>query len=659
MSPDRTHPAETTPHTDPVDVLLISMPFGPLKLPSIGLGLLKASLPPLGISGKCLYLGIDFAREIGPTTHTDITGHPEQCLIGEWIFAGALFGEDARLEARFIDEVLRDGVRSYRDWPSIDEHMIETLVKARRRAPSFIAACAAKVLAYRPRIVGFTSVFQQHVASLALAKRLKQLSPETTILFGGANCEGPMGNELVRQFGFVDAVLSGEGDRVFPDLVTRILNREPVDDLPGVYTPATSRTKGPYPNAPAVRDMDALPIPDYDDFFEQWLPLEREYPQYEAQLPFETSRGCWWGEKHHCTFCGLNGIDMIFRRKSAERALDELRYLVKKYPGCAVMTVDNILDMKYLKDFIPQLAREGLDLELFYEVKSNLKKEQIRLLRDAGIRTIQAGVESLSTPVLDLMRKGVSALQNVQTLKWSKELGVKSFWNILWGFPGEAPEEYERVARLLPWLFHLRPPHYAGPVRLDRFSPYFEEASSFGFTEVTPYLAYSLVYPFDPAAVKNIAYYFTARFPGSVPPKTYTAAVDAQIAEWRSVHAESDLFSTDDGKTLQIFDTRPAAQRPLTELSGLERALYEACDGIRSITRLQDVAQNECEKELAAQDIEAVLKPLVDSGLMLREGGKYLSLAIPVGTYTPNKKVLARFLAVTLAQPAHAVAAGS
>ena len=80
---------------------------------------------------------------------------------------------------------------------------------------------------------------------------------------------------------------------------------------------------------------------------------------------------------------------------------------------------------------------------------------------------MQPGIESLIDDVLKLMRKGVSALHNVQLLKWCKEIGVKPHWNVLWGFPGEPAAEYERLARVVPWLRHLPPPRGFGPIRLN------------------------------------------------------------------------------------------------------------------------------------------------------------------------------------------------
>ena len=126
-------------------------------------------------------------------------------------------------------------------------------------------------------------------------------------------------------------------------------------------------------------------------------------------------------------------------------------------------------------------AESDLEVELFYETKANLKKEQVRALRDAGVTQIQPGIESFSDSVLTLMRKGVTGLQNIQLLKWCTELVVRPYWNVLWGFPGEPAADYERMANIVPLLTHLAPPIGFGGLRLDRFSPNFFDAASLGF----------------------------------------------------------------------------------------------------------------------------------------------------------------------------------
>jgi len=291
-------------------------------------------------------------------------------------------------------------------------------------------------------------------------------------------------------------------------------------------------------NTTSIEDLDTLPIPDYDDYFAQ-LRSSSLTGEERPSLLFETSRGCWWGEKQHCTFCGLNGATMTYRSKSPKRAMDELLYLTNRYPGCKVNAVDNILDMKYFRTFIKELAANQYNFGLFYEVKANLKKEQLKLLKQAGIHTLQPGIESLSDNVLKIMKKGVSALQNIQLLKWCRELDVKPVYNIIWGFPGETLNDYLDTINLIPSITHLTPPVGLGSIRIDRFSPNFTSHTELGFGELTPCPAYGFVYPFEDHILSNLAYYFTADYKniGS----SLTPKLSDEIRDWQQSYKDSEL----------------------------------------------------------------------------------------------------------------------
>jgi ribosomal peptide maturation radical SAM protein 1 len=620
-------------HTQPHDVVLISMPFGILESPSIALGLLKGTLAPLGISVSALYFTLPFAEIIGTSIYQSIANGKigSTNLLGEWIFAEALFDATTLDKEGYINTVLRGAGSSTHKRPAVlSEAEIAHILRLRERVNDFLDACVEQVLAQKPKIVGLTSVFQQQVASLAMARRLKAAAPDVFIMMGGANCEGAMGAEMVHQFPFIDAVVSGEGDIVFPKLVQRILQGKGFFDLQGVYTRKSlgllSNT-GRHSTAPSPRRMDDLPYPDFDDFFEQ-VQASQFHDELRISVPYETSRGCWWGEKNHCTFCGLNGSTMMYRSKSAQRALDELIYLTSRYPGHQVSVVDNILDMKYFKDFVPMLANLSLDTRLFYEVKANLKKEQVQLLHDAGIVTIQPGIESLSSKVLTLMRKGVKGLQNIQLLKWCSEIGIDPMWNMLWGFPGEPAEEYTKMAEMIPLLSHLPPPGAMIRIRLDRFSPNFDAAEEFGFTHVTPYPGYSYIYPFAPEHLANLAYFFTYEYRDPQEIQNYAMPVTEAIKQWQSNANKEHLLMVEKGTSLLIFDWRHVAKQRLTVLTGLQKDLYLFCDSIRSNRHLQDFVKEHATDEEIQQDPEALLQPLIEQGLMICDGASYLSLAI-------------------------------
>lgn len=412
-----------------------------------------------------------------------------------------------------------------------------------------------------------------------LSEAIKKRWPEIPILFGGANCEGPMGLETVRQFTCVDYVVSGEADCVITELVSGLLEgRAP--SVEGVYsksTPPSCDNEG-LTNAPSIQNLDDLPIPDFTEFYERYV----NSPSLEGLTPrviFESSRGCWWGQKKHCTFCGLNGLGMAFRSKTPERVLQELIGLTTCYPGSQVTVVDNILKMEFFRSVLPQLAEQQLPIQLFYEIKSNLRRDQVAQLRSAGITEVQPGIESFSDHVLELMRKGVTGLQNIQLLKWCEEYGILPRWNFLYGFPGEEPGEYAWMASVLPLLEHLQPPTSAVPIRLDRFSPNFDNAKEFGFASVEPAPAYRFIYPeVDEAARQNLAYFFAYDYTDGRTPRTYTAELRMAVDQWKDAAQSSHLVGFNTSRGLLIFDTRRVATKEFHLLEGVSASLYNYLD---------------------------------------------------------------------------------
>jgi len=612
--------------------MLISMPFGPLLSPSLGLSLLKEMLP--GVRAEIRYLTLSLAQVIGPQLYLEISTHraARHSLVGEWIFSRALFKGEAGQDDKddkdedYVERVLRCQIPGA---PGYSQETIRGILRARDMAGSFVDSCVEQVLLRSPRIVGFTNLHHQQVASLALARRLKEAAPGTFMVLGGSGCDGPSGPELIRQFQFVDAVVVGEGELAFPELVQRVLVGQSCSGLQGVRS-RDSRTVGadPADAAPGVAHLDDLPVPDLSDYFEQ-LEQARLGDSYQPELCFEMSRGCWWGEQHHCRFCGINGPDIAFRRKSSGRVLKELTTLLERYPGRRIFVVDSNLSMDFFDDLIPSLAAEPPDGELFLQVRSTLSKGQLQLLRDAGVGEIQSGVESLSTEVLRLMHKGVTALQNIQLLKWCKEADIPLSWLMIWGIPGEPVEEYQRLAKLIPWLTHLPPPAWGQPLRLDRFSPYFDHCDELGIDIGECLPAYRYVYPLDEDVVANLARSFTFEYHDGRDVAEYAEPVARAVQVWREVNGHSDLRYIDSNGTLLIWDFRPSAVRPITSLSGVQRAIFLACSEICSLAKLERVAEETTGKATDPATVPELLQPLIDQGLVLKQGGSVLNLALP------------------------------
>lgn len=353
----------------------------------------------------------------------------------------------------------------------------------------------------RPTIVGITSSFQQNLAAVAVARRVKEIAPATCVVMGGANVASPMGDELAQLFPWIDYFFSGEADVEFPTFCERLLGD-------GVRPQSRVFLCAP------VSDMRVVSTPDFTDYFKSLRHFQKR-GRLPASLPdfvtMETSRGCWWGQKHHCTFCGLNGEGMDFRKKTAGRVLDEIHQIKDRWGTDRFHFADNIMPMTVFNDLLPALADWPEHPRLFFEVKANLRDEQLALMRRGGIDAIQPGIEALSTHLLQLMRKGVSALQNVALLRSSRSNGIAVLWNLLYGFPGERIEDFTATLALLPKLEHFSPPSGLHQVIVDRFSPYHFDHETLGIGSIAPFPSYATIYP-TTADLSKIGYHFESDF---------------------------------------------------------------------------------------------------------------------------------------------------
>jgi ribosomal peptide maturation radical SAM protein 1 len=622
------HEYDSAPQASTLRVALVGMPFGTeVNAPSIQLGLLKAIAERAGFSTDTYHLTLDLAQFLTAPFYNELCLHRGH-MTGEWLFAVAAFGassDDETFFAAFPEEV---------EWfKRLGKSEADVSALRHEILPRFIEDCLNGVDWGQYRVVGFSSTFQQNVASLALARRIKERHPGTLIVFGGANLDGEMGPEYVRAFPFIDCAVVGEADQIFPELLRCLDSGKPLPDLPGLAmnTPEGVRFSG---QSVPVRNLDALPTPIYDEFFARArrLGLFKE-GQRVASLPVESSRGCWWGAKHHCTFCGLNAQGMTFRSKTSQRFFAELDELVRKYGISSFLPTDNIVDMKYLKDFFTTISAARTDYQFFYEVKANLTREQIRGLYLGGVRSIQPGIESLSTHVLKLMRKGCTMLQNVRLLKWCRYYKIIVYWNLIWGFPGETEEDYHRELEVLKCLSHLQPPTSISRIWVERFAPYFSDRANFPIREVRPEASYRYVYP-PHVDLEKVAYFFDYVMDQTVPADTHKPTQE-WVQEWQrrwSSDEPDTLVYRRLSDTMFIDDHRGPGQGRRHTLRGAWALAYEYCSETpRTVPQiLEHVEQAAVGFPMAEWELLAGLEGFCQEQLMVSEDGHYFSLALPL-----------------------------
>lgn len=613
--------------SEQAQVAFVNMPFSYSKYPSIQLGTLSALLKSKGVPVDCHHLNVRFAHKIGVPLYEMIC--EKRALFGEWLFSYLLFRDNPkRAEYPRVFKPVFEQVAQESGHPiSFFEDM------ATRTAPQFLTWAMTAIDWGQYKLVGFTSTFDQNVASLTLAKLIKDLYPHVKIVFGGANYDGEMGMEYFRAFSFIDYVVVGEGEEVVPALVRHVLEEKSEAVPNGVIFREQGQIRFT-PNTALFADFVKTGPPDYDDYYHLLAELGDAAQGLDRILLYEGSRGCWWGEKHHCTFCGLNAQSMKFRAKSPDQAAREMTALSSRYDTTRFRLVDNIIDMKYVENLFGQFAAAHCDLDVFIETKSNLQKSQIRTLAVGGVKCMQPGLESLSLPQLKAMDKGVTPMQNIVCLKWSNYYRVAVSWNILLGFPGETNEDYRRQIELLPSLFHLQAPEATGKFWLQRFSPYFTRPHEYGVNITGPGMAYEYVYGAARLDLLKIAYDFEYELDHwPVDPHLYQELVGL-VEEWQRRARSSDrpfLYYSKSMDYITVYDGRdpqaPTRHRFDWPASGIIEACNEAAKSRGQISVMLQEAKRD--RTLSDDELNDALGVLTRHRILYEEREKYFTLAIP------------------------------
>jgi ribosomal peptide maturation radical SAM protein 1 len=633
------------PRSAPFRVLLVQMPFFRLESPCLGLELLAAALRRAGIDADVAYLNLEFGRRIGKDAYGWVSSRsPRYLLLGDLVFAQALHGQ--AVGVGHLRELVTGLGR--RKEAGIPEWLVDRFPDLAQAALDSLAEARAAIEWSRYALVGIGTLFNV-VPALALARAIHSTPDAPRIVLGGSNCEGEMGEALHRAFPFVDYVCRGEGEDLIVQLARLVRdNAAPPDKIRGLLWRQDGGTRGcasgratvgdgqaaclresqPTPRASeaAAYPLDCLPVPGYDRWLERTRAMGVLQPS-ELRLPIETSRGCWYGERRHCTYCGFNGEAMTFRSKSPERVSDELRSLSRlgvNFLHC----VDNIPNPRSFTRVLPALASLNAGCQIFWEVMPHLDRREVRLLRDAGVRWVQAGIESLSTNVLRRMNRGTTALHNVRFLKYAAQFGIGASWSLLFGFAGEDPADYRDMAQLMPSLSHLQPPFQDHQqVRVDRFSPMFIARE--GIKNVRPAPAYEAAFRLDRRIIDRLAYYFEYEYVDHPDPYEYTRACAEEMDRWRGATPTAALLCFEQGSALHVVDTRSVAAVRHVVLKGIDRAILAAASDGASLSQVAASAG------APADRVEASLAGFLERRWVVRLDGRYLSLPVPVDEWIP------------------------
>lgn len=618
-------------------VLLVSLPWTSLTEPCLGLGILRAVLAEKGIPCRVMHLNLFLLQHLRAHTYYALAN---VFSLNDFLFSGVLDPLVSRKQEQWLrlktQDLLTYGLIDERQYGGLDG-VIQQLLRLRHEIiPSWLAYWADELRRSTATLVGLTCMFDQTIASVALAYMLKQRAPDKLIALGGYAVRPPTGEAVLRAFSCIDVVCIAEGEPVIVPLARASAGELPLSETPGILYRRSDGSVSATASAPAV-DLNRSPVPNYDDFFADRKMLS-EMHQVEVEvdrLPIENSRGCWWGQTKHCVFCGIHDDDLTYRSREGARVLDVLDSLANRYGVSSFRFSDYILPHQYYRTLLPEMARRGKPYQITAEMKANVNVQRFALLAAAGFDEVQPGIESFSSSVLRKMDKGVSAIQNVYTLLLGKRHSVAIHYNILYGLPDDEEQEYEAIVRSLPRLFHLDPPSTRLPVQITRYAPLQTNPKRFDIPPATYEPSYELIFSesfleksgFD---LNEFCYYFDRSFENSPHLHKLYREIDRLVDGWKSEQARREVCLWYEKKSdgLEVFDSR-FEPPTVSYLNKAEAYVYLAVSEPISVENLWQ----RCIGLIEREELDEILKRLDILGLLFLDSGQIIGLALPREVY--------------------------
>jgi anaerobic magnesium-protoporphyrin IX monomethyl ester cyclase len=294
---------------------------------------------------------------------------------------------------------------------------------------------------FHPEVVGVHTKTLTHDRAIEVAQRARA---EGAFSVAGGPDAATRSQEYL-DAGF-DAVVPGEGEGALADLARRVHGGEDLSGIPGLIIRREGRlVRGPH--RPFLRDLDSLPLPawdlvDMEGYLGRW-----ERSSGERRAAVLTSRGC----PFDCSWCSKPTFGRTFRQQSPERVIAELRALKDEYHVDYIRFCDDVFGVSrpWIDRLLTLLIAE--DLHLRWECLARvdlLKPELLRRMRTAGLERVYVGVESGSQKMLDLMNRGTRLAQVERTADALRKEGIRQFWFLMLGYPGETLEDIEATLQL-------------------------------------------------------------------------------------------------------------------------------------------------------------------------------------------------------------------
>jgi radical SAM superfamily enzyme YgiQ (UPF0313 family) len=234
------------------------------------------------------------------------------------------------------------------------------------------------------------------------------------------------------------SIVECEGEHVIVEMVEKLEKGESLEGVKGVIFRENEKIIK-NPEAPAIEDLDSLPMPARHLLENPmlYLPPPGNYKRKPVAI-IMTSRGC----DMRCIYCFQPGERRI-RYRSVENVLQEIDSVIGQgYKEVRFLDDTFCGDYDRAMEIAHEIKNRRLDIAWYVSARVNQVDEPLlRAFKEAGCWAILFGAESGVQKNLKTLKKGITLEQTRRAVKAAKKAGLVVCLPFIFGIPGETYEE--------------------------------------------------------------------------------------------------------------------------------------------------------------------------------------------------------------------------
>jgi len=294
-------------------------------------------------------------------------------------------------------------------------------------------------------VVGVTCLVLSDRNVREFGKSLREASFSGRIVLG--NTHAASLHESFLKEGCFDAVVHGEGEYAFVELLDAFAGKRELDEVAGISFVRDGRIVDTAPREP-VQKLDELPFPAWRKIDMQQYDTHPMLFLYEPAAPIQASRGC----PYNCFMCVQDAMLKRFRVRTPASVVDEILWNVDEIGVHNFGFLDSFFppNTKWGWEFVAQLHErlDGRKIGFYVETRTDhVDGELFAALVEVGCKNVMVGFESSSDETLEKMNKGTTAEQGRKAMAALRKLDVATTGFFMIGFPWETEEMVRDTVR--------------------------------------------------------------------------------------------------------------------------------------------------------------------------------------------------------------------